>query len=106
MIPQMVSRSRVDATPFEPFLVNGAPFGEVHWLRTTSSSGGTLFTGLWRHPAGQFDYTFPADSAIPTTDRTEAQFRALFLQQLALKISRSFHAYESRDVFASDNHVL
>jgi hypothetical protein len=52
------------------------------------------------------DYTFPADSAIPTTDRSEAQFRAMFLQQLALKISRSFHAYESRDVFASDNHVL
>jgi len=52
------------------------------------------------------DYTFPGDSAIPTTDRSEAQFRALFLQQLALKISRFFHAYESRDVFASDNHVL
>ena len=61
MIPQMVSRTHVDATTYEPFLVNGVPFGEVHWLRTTSSGGGTLFTGLWRHPAGQFEYVFPAD---------------------------------------------
>jgi hypothetical protein len=52
------------------------------------------------------DFTFPVDSAIPTTDRSEAQFRALFLEQLALKVSRLFHAYESRDVFASDNMAL
>ena len=52
------------------------------------------------------DFTFPADSAIPTTDRSEAQFRALFLQQFALKIARMFHAYESRDVFASENMAM
>lgn len=49
------------------------------------------------------DYTFPSDSAIPTTDRTEVQFRSLFLQMLSLRISRCFHAYESRETFASEN---
>jgi hypothetical protein len=49
------------------------------------------------------DFTFPADSAIPTTDRTEAQFRAMFLQMISQKISRFFHAYESREVFGSEN---
>ena len=52
------------------------------------------------------DFAFPADSAIPTTDRSEAQFRALFIRQLALKVSRMFHAYESRDVFASENLAM
>jgi len=46
------------------------------------------------------DYAFPADSAIPAADRSESQFRALFLQMLSQQIARSFHAYESRDVFA------
>ena len=49
------------------------------------------------------DYTFPTDSAIPTTDRSETQFRALFLQMLSQRISRYFHAYESRETFASEN---
>ncbi|MFN9369899.1 MAG: hypothetical protein ACK6CT_14230 [Planctomycetia bacterium] len=49
------------------------------------------------------DYTFPSDGAIPATDRTEIQFRALFLQMLSLRISRCFHAYESRETFASEN---
>jgi len=49
------------------------------------------------------DYTYPADSAIPATDRTEVQFRGMFLQMLSLRISRCFHAYESRDTFASEN---
>ena len=52
------------------------------------------------------DFAFPSASAIPVTDQSEAQFRAMFLQQLALQISRCFHAYESRDVFASGNHGL
>jgi len=52
------------------------------------------------------DFTFPADSAIPATDRSEAQFRALFLQQFALRIARMFHAYESRAVFAAENMAL
>ena len=49
------------------------------------------------------DYTFPTDSAIPATDRTEVQFRGLFLQMLSLRISRCGHAYESRETFASEN---
>ena len=49
------------------------------------------------------DFAFPADSAIPTTDRSEAQFRGLFIQVLAQKISRLFYAHESRLHFAEEN---
>jgi hypothetical protein len=49
------------------------------------------------------DFAFPANTAIPSTDRTEAEFRGMFLQMLSQKISRCFHAYESRDVFAEDS---
>jgi hypothetical protein len=49
------------------------------------------------------DFAFPANSAIPASDRTEADFRGMFLQMLSQKISRCFHAYESRDVFADDS---
>ena len=49
------------------------------------------------------DFSFPADSAIPAADRSEAQFRGMFLQILSQKISRCFHTYESRDVFAEES---
>ncbi|MFM7107893.1 MAG: hypothetical protein ACKOZU_04735 [Planctomycetaceae bacterium] len=49
------------------------------------------------------DFAFPADSAIPAADRSESQFRAMFLGMLSNKISRCFHAYESRDVFAEES---
>lgn len=49
------------------------------------------------------DFAFPANTAIPATDRSEAEFRGMFLQMLSQKISRCFHAYESRDVFAEDS---
>ena len=49
------------------------------------------------------DFAFPANSAIPATDRSEAEFRSMFLEMLSLRISRLFHAYESRAVFAEDN---
>ena len=49
------------------------------------------------------DFTFPGDSAVPATDQSEAQFRALFLQVLSRKIARSFHAYDSRTTFAEEN---
>lgn len=52
------------------------------------------------------DFCFPADSAVPTADRTEQQFRAMFLQILARRISRGFYAYESREHFAEENLVL
>jgi hypothetical protein len=48
-------------------------------------------------------FTFPAHTAIPATDRTEGEFRAMFLQILSQKVSRCFHAYESREVFAEDS---
>jgi hypothetical protein len=49
------------------------------------------------------DFAFPANTAIPATDRSEAEFRGMFLQMLSQKVSRCFHAYESREVFAEDS---
>jgi len=49
------------------------------------------------------DFQYPADGAVPTSDRSEAQFRGMFLQILAGRIARSFHAYDSRTSFAEDN---
>jgi hypothetical protein len=49
------------------------------------------------------DFSFPTDGAMPVSDRSEAQFRAMFLQILAQRISRNFHAYDSRDSFADGN---
>jgi hypothetical protein len=49
------------------------------------------------------DFAFPANTAIPATDRSEGEFRSLFLQMLSVRISRLFHAYESREVFAEDS---
>jgi hypothetical protein len=49
------------------------------------------------------NFTFPGDSAVPAQDQSEPQFRALFLQVLSGKISRSFYAYDSRATFAEEN---
>ena len=49
------------------------------------------------------DFTFPGASAVPATDQSESQFRALFLEVLARRIARSFHAYDSRATFAEEN---
>ncbi|NBW97410.1 MAG: hypothetical protein EBR28_11950 [Planctomycetia bacterium] len=48
-------------------------------------------------------FQYPGDGAIPTSDRSESQFRGLFLQILAGRIARSFHAYDSRTSFAEEN---
>lgn len=45
------------------------------------------------------DFAFPANTAIPTSDSSEQVFRSQFLDVLSLRISRLFHAYESREVF-------
>ncbi|MEI6636805.1 MAG: hypothetical protein WCO99_09585 [Planctomycetota bacterium] len=52
------------------------------------------------------DFSFPANTAIPASDRSEAEFRGMFLQMLSQKISRCFHAYESREVFAEDSLIF
>jgi hypothetical protein len=49
------------------------------------------------------DFAFPSDSAIPTSDRTETQFRAMFLQILGKRIARCFHSSDSRTIFAEDS---
>ena len=56
--------TQIGTTAYEPFLVEGRPFGEVHWLRNGGSGNGLLLTGLWKHPPGMFDYTFPADETL------------------------------------------
>ena len=53
--------TNIETTAWEPFLVNGQPFGDVHWLGETGGGDGQLFAGLWRHPVGEFDYQFPGD---------------------------------------------
>ncbi|NDC53618.1 MAG: hypothetical protein EBZ74_04845 [Planctomycetia bacterium] len=49
------------------------------------------------------DFQYPAEGAIPTADRSEPQFRGMFLQILAARIARSFHSYDSRTSFAEEN---
>jgi hypothetical protein len=49
------------------------------------------------------DFVFPGDSAVPSSDQPESQFRARFLQVLAGRIARNFHAYDSRSTFAEEN---
>ena len=49
------------------------------------------------------DFVFPGDSAVPSSDQSESQFRAMFLQVLAGRIARNFHSYDSRATFAEEN---
>jgi hypothetical protein len=49
------------------------------------------------------DYAFPKDTAVPATDRTEQQFRGMFMQVLSSKIARIFYAHDSRTHFAEEN---
>jgi len=49
------------------------------------------------------NFVFPGDSAVPSGDQSESQFRALFLKVLAGRIARTFHAYDSRATFAEEN---
>ena len=49
------------------------------------------------------DYAFPKDTAIPATDRSEQQFRGMFMQVLSSKIARLFYASDSRTHFAEEN---
>ena len=49
------------------------------------------------------DFQYPADGAIPSSDRSEPQFRGMFLQILGGRIARCFHAYDSRTTFAEEN---
>lgn len=52
------------------------------------------------------DYAFPKDTAVPATDRTEQQFRGMFMQVLSSKIARLFYAHDSRTHFAEENLTL
>ena len=53
--------SSVNAQQYEPFVHEGKPFGEVHWLRTESGGVGVLYAGLWSHDPATFRYVFPGD---------------------------------------------
>jgi uncharacterized cupin superfamily protein len=54
-------RDRIDAEPFEPFMVGDEQAGEVRWLRTEGSAGNALAAGLWRSEPATYDYVFPGD---------------------------------------------
>lgn len=49
------------------------------------------------------DFAYPSSGAIPSSDRSESQFRGTFLQLLSRRIARCFHAFDSREHFADDN---
>jgi hypothetical protein len=49
------------------------------------------------------DFAYPGTGGVPTTDRSESQFRAMFLQIFSRRIARLFHSSESRMTFAEEN---
>ncbi|SRR5713226_1550021 len=58
---KIVPTSSVSATSYEPFMYKDKPFGEVHWLRTTSGTEGrVLYAGLWKSDPATIDYAFDA----------------------------------------------
>lgn len=52
------------------------------------------------------DFTYPGNGGIPSSDRSESQFRAMFLQIFSRQVARLFHAYDSRTSFAEENLSL
>jgi hypothetical protein len=50
----------------------------------------------------EFPSRFPPHTPIPTSERTEQQFRHQFVQVLAEQVSRNFYAHDSRADFAGD----
>lgn len=58
------ARSTADAGEWEPFVVEGAAIGEVHWIRTEGAEGATLNVGLWRSDEQTFPYPFDADETM------------------------------------------
>jgi hypothetical protein len=63
--PEAIRVSRVDVEEYEPFVLDGARYGDVHWLRTESAGEGVLETGLWRASESMvIPYTFPGDETI------------------------------------------
>jgi hypothetical protein len=49
------------------------------------------------------DFAYPGNGAVPAADRSESQFRAMFLQVLGRRIARLFHSSDSRSTFAEEN---
>lgn len=49
------------------------------------------------------DFAYPGNGAVPAADRSESQFRAMFLQILGRRIARLFHSSDSRTTFAEEN---
>ncbi len=58
------SISSVEATEWEPFMVDGTAVGEVHWVRSEGAEGAALAVGLWRSEPQSFPYPFGADETI------------------------------------------
>jgi hypothetical protein len=52
--------------------------------------------------SAQFPSKFPPHTPIPTSERTEQQFRHQFVQVLAEQVSRNFYPHDSRADFAGD----
>ena len=48
------------------------------------------------------DYAFPKGHGVPTTDRTEASFRRVFIQELGHHIAKKFYPHPLAEDFAAD----
>jgi hypothetical protein len=48
---------------------------------------------------------FPPNTPIPSTDKSEAEFRRQFLTVLAEQVARHFYAHDSREDFATDANL-
>jgi len=55
---------RVDASDYEPMVIDGEEIGEEHCLRSTGSFGNAHEACLWRTDApARYDYLFPGDES-------------------------------------------
>jgi uncharacterized cupin superfamily protein len=66
-------RSRIDVpdAEYESFLTSdGAPAGDVAWLRTTENEGETYKAGMWRCGVSACPYFFAADETFVMVEGT------------------------------------
>lgn len=62
--PTSTPVSNAGTKTYEPFMLEGKKFGDVHWLRTTSGGEGMLLTGFWSHEPAVLPYTFFGDETV------------------------------------------
>ena len=57
--------SNVETSGYEPFELDGKPFGTVRWLRTESGGEGMLLAGFWKYDVvADLPYFFSGDETV------------------------------------------